>query len=113
MHNAPRLMRGKPRCTLLIHPDDAAPRGVRDGDMVVLASHAGRIQVAAQVTEEIMRGVVSLPHGWGHQRDGVRLGVAGSVAGASANDVTSEGFIDVLTGTAALSGIAVEVEGGA
>jgi anaerobic selenocysteine-containing dehydrogenase len=113
-HNAPRLMRGKPRCTLLIHPEDAAPRGVRDGDMVVLASHAGRIQVSAQVSEEIMRGVVSLPHGWGHQRDGVRLGVARSVAGASANDVTSEGFIDVLTGTAALSGVAVEVtvEGG-
>ena len=64
-------------------------------------------------SEEIMRGVVSLPHGWGHQRDGVQLGVARSVAGASANDVTSEGFIDVLTGTAALSGIAVEVERGA
>ncbi len=108
-HNTPRLMRGKPRCTLLIHPEDAAPRGVRDGDMVVLASHAGRIEVSAQVSEEIMRGVVSLPHGWGHQRDGVRLGVARSVAGASANDVTSEEFIDVLTGTAALSGVAVEV----
>jgi anaerobic selenocysteine-containing dehydrogenase len=109
MHNSRRLVKGKPRCTLLIHPDDAAARGIATGDAVRLASRAGAIDVPAEVTDEIMRGVVSLPHGWGHDRPGTRLGVAHTVPGASVNDVTDETFLDTFSGTGALSGIAVTV----
>jgi len=108
-HNSARLVKGKPRCTLLIHPVDAAARGIADGDSVELASKAGRVRVPAQVSDEIMRGVVSLPHGWGHDRAGTRLTVASATPGASVNDVTSEELFDALSGNAALSGLTVAV----
>ncbi len=108
-HNSQRLVKGKPRCTLLIHPRDAAARAINDGDLVTLASKAGSIRVAAEVSDEIMPGVVSLPHGWGHSKDGTRQGIAAATSGASVNDVTSEDFFDTLSGTAALSGLTVEV----
>jgi hypothetical protein len=75
----------------------------------VLSSAAGQVEVPVEVTDEMMPGVVSLPHGWGHGRPGVRLGVASQHAGASINDVTDERFVDQLTGTAALSGQRVTV----
>jgi anaerobic selenocysteine-containing dehydrogenase len=75
----------------------------------VLSSAAGEVEVPVVVTDEMMPGVVSLPHGWGHSRRGVRLGVASKHAGASINDVTDEQFVDELTGTAALSGQRVNV----
>ena len=109
MHNSLRLVKGKPRCTLMIHPDDAAARGIASGDRVVLRSRVGSVEVAAEVTSDVMPGVVSLPHGWGHDRDGVRLGVARQHAGASINDVIDEQVVDVLTGTAVLNGTPVEV----
>jgi anaerobic selenocysteine-containing dehydrogenase len=108
-HNSPRLVKGKARCTLLIHPADAASRGIADGDTVELASKAGRIHVPAEVSDEIMPGVVSLPHGWGHDRAGTRTRVASASPGASVNDVTSEELYDPLSGNAALSGLTVEV----
>jgi len=108
-HNSPRLVKGKPRCTLLIHPRDAAARGIEAGDTVELASRAGKVRVPVEITDEIMAGVVSLPHGWGHDREGTRLGVASSVPGASINDVTAEDHLDAMSGTAALSGLAVAV----
>ncbi|RBM19349.1 dehydrogenase [Prauserella sp. PE36] len=109
MHNSERLVKGKPRCTLLVHPDDARERGLDDGDRALLSSASGTIAVPVEVTDAIMPGVVSLPHGWGHHRDGVRLGVAAAHAGVSANDVTDERLVDALTGTAALSGVPVEL----
>ncbi|MFC4005147.1 molybdopterin dinucleotide binding domain-containing protein [Prauserella oleivorans] len=110
MHNSRRLVKGRPRCTLLVHPDDAARRGLADGDIARLSSAAGAIDVPVEVTDSVMRGVVSLPHGWGHHRDGTQLRVAAAHAGVSANDVTDERFLDELTGTAALSGLAVELQ---
>lgn len=109
MHNSERLVKGKPRCTLLMHPDDAAARGLANGDPVELSSAAGSIEVPVELTDAMMPGVVSLPHGWGHARPGVRLAVAAAHPGASANDVTDEHFVDALTGTAALSGVPVTV----
>ena len=109
MHNSPRLMKGPARCTLLIHPDDAAPRGLVTGDLADMASQAGAVTVPVEVTEAIRPGVVSLPHGWGHDRDGVRLGVAREHAGASANDATSERHLDTLSGNAAFNGLPVSV----
>jgi anaerobic selenocysteine-containing dehydrogenase len=76
---------------------------------VRLSSAAGTIEVPAEITDSVMPGVVSLPHGWGHARPGVRLSVAATHPGASVNDVTDEHFVDVLTGTAALSGVPVQV----
>ncbi|HEX5649215.1 MAG TPA: molybdopterin dinucleotide binding domain-containing protein, partial [Steroidobacteraceae bacterium] len=100
---------GKPRCTLLIHPADAAPRGIVDGATVRVTSRVGRVQVVAEVTGDIQPGVVSLPHGWGHGRSGVRLAVASAHAGVSINDLVDDQQVDTLTGTAVLNGTPVEV----
>ncbi|MGF1468006.1 MAG: molybdopterin-dependent oxidoreductase [Sandaracinaceae bacterium] len=109
MHNAPKLMAGKARCTLLIHPDDAAQRGVVDGGAVEVRSRVGRIEVPAEVTADIAAGVVSLPHGYGHDRPGVELRVARAHAGASLNDLTDDRLVDEVCGTAVLSGFEVHV----
>ena len=108
-HNAGRLVKGKPRCVLLINRRDAERRRIADGDTVSIVSRTGRLEVPAEVSDEMMPGVVSLPHGWGHGREGVRLRVAGSVAGASVNDVTDGQAIDPLSGNAAFSGLPVQV----
>jgi anaerobic selenocysteine-containing dehydrogenase len=109
LHNSQRLVKGKPRCTLMMHPDDAAARGLRDGAMVVVTSRVGSVQVPVEVTPDIEHGVVSLPHGWGHGRAGVKLGVASAHAGVSINDLVDDQRIDTLTGTAVLNGTPVEV----
>ena len=108
-HNAARLVKGPPRCVLLINPRDAAARGIADGDLIALSSRTGRIQVTAETTDDIMEGVVSLPHGWGHNREGVQLRVARQTTGASVNDVTDEAAVDPVSGNAAVSGTPVEV----
>jgi anaerobic selenocysteine-containing dehydrogenase len=113
MHNSRRLVKGKPRCTLLIHPADAARRGLGAGDRAVLGSRVGEIEVDVEITDEVMEGVVSLPHGWGHDRPGTRLSVASQVAGVSVNDITDELALDPISGNAALTGIAVEVRAAA
>ena len=110
MHNSWRLVKGKPRCTLLMHPEDAAARGLSDGGAVRVTSRVGSVQVPLAITGDIMRGVVSLPHGWGHDRKGIRLRVASEHAGASVNDLTDEAFVDDLSGNSRFSGVPVEVE---
>ena len=109
MHNSERLVKGRDRCTLLMHPEDAARHGLRDGQAVNVSSRAGSVAVALQVTADVMAGVVCLPHGWGHGREGTRLRVARAHAGASSNDLTDELRVDALCGTAAFSGTPVEV----
>ncbi|MBL8682109.1 MAG: molybdopterin-dependent oxidoreductase [Myxococcales bacterium] len=112
MHNSLRLVKGPERCTLLVHPDDAAEHGVKTGDRVLLRSKTGEIRVLVEVSDEIHRGVVSLPHGWGHSDEAAKLEVARSHAGASINDVTDDGFVDPLSGTAAFSGVSVVISAG-
>ncbi len=109
MHNSRRLMKGKARCTLLIHPDDAAARHVRPGQAVVVQSAVGRIVAQAEVTEAIMPGVVCLPHGWGHDRPGIQLTVAQERPGVSLNDLTDDSQVDILSGNAVLNGVPVSV----
>jgi anaerobic selenocysteine-containing dehydrogenase len=109
MHNSPRLVKGPARCTLMIHPDDAAARGLTDGEEAVVASRSGEITVPVEITDTVMPGVVSVPHGWGHDRDGVGWSTARAHAGVSVNDVTDDAFLDELTGTSALNGVTVEV----
>ena len=109
MHNTQRLMRGRNRCTLLMHPDDAARLHVEDGQKVQVESSAGFVEVELEVSDDIMPGVVSLPHGYGHWRPGMALPVASKNPGVSINDLTDERDIDTLSGNAAFSGLPVKV----
>jgi anaerobic selenocysteine-containing dehydrogenase len=110
MHNSRRLVRGKDRCTLLMHSDDAARLGVAGEARVAVVSRTGRIEAPLELSDEVMPGVVSLPHGWGHHRPGTELSVAEKHPGVSINDLTDESIVDDLCGNAVLSGIAVRVE---
>jgi anaerobic selenocysteine-containing dehydrogenase len=110
MHNAPGLMTGRERCTLMMHPDDAQARAIESGASVQVTSRVGSVTVPVEITSEVMRGVVSLPHGFGHAREGVRLRIASEHAGASINDLTDDQSIDALSGNAAFSGVPVRVE---
>jgi len=109
MHNYHRLMKGKPRCTLLMHPEDLRRRGISDGNEVVVQSRVGTLKVVAEASTDIMPGVVSLPHGFGHDREGIRLHIAQRHAGVSCNDLTDELQLDALSGNAAVNGVPVEV----
>jgi len=109
MHNSARLVKGKPRCTLLMHPDDARARGLTEGALARLASAVGAVEVPVELTDTIMPGVISLPHGWGHHRKDARLAVAAAHAGVSMNDVIDPAAVDGLTGTAVLAGQDVTV----
>jgi len=110
MHNSERLVKGPARCTLLIHPDDATPRGLRDGATARVSTRVGSIELPVEVSDAMMPGVVSIPHGWGHHRVGTRLRVASKQPGVSMNDIIDPQRIDRLSGTSALSGQPVEVE---
>ncbi|MEI8407461.1 MULTISPECIES: molybdopterin-dependent oxidoreductase [unclassified Kribbella] len=109
MHNSARLVKGKPRHQLLMNPDDLAKRELTDGQLVNVSSAAGTVAVEVAASNDMMPGVVSLPHGFGHGRAGARLTVANQVAGPSANDVTDADFTDTIAGTAALNGVPVTV----
>lgn len=109
MHNYHRLVKGKPRHQLLMNPADLASRGLSDGQRVQVRSRVGSIEVEVAASDEVMAGVVSLPHGWGHARPGVQMDIARAQPGASANDLTDERELDVLSGNAVLNGVPVEV----
>lgn len=109
LHNVPALMKGKDRCTLLIHPDDAARCGVTDNDIVTVKSEAGEIKVPIEVTESIKPGVVSMPHGWGHGKPGTRMSVANSSPGANTNVLSPPTFVDEPSGNGVLNGIPVTI----
>src|SRR5215211_3475289 len=110
MHNLPALVKGKDRCTLHIHPDDAARLGLDDGGRALVSSAAGRIEAPVELTDAIMPGVVSIPHGWGHDAPGVRLRVASDHAGVNSNVLADESQMDPVSGNAVLNGIPVAVE---
>ncbi|MCU0312261.1 MAG: molybdopterin-dependent oxidoreductase [Acidimicrobiales bacterium] len=109
MHNVDVLVKGKDRCTLLIHPDDAARSGVVDEGRAIVSSEVGTVEVPVEVTDEMMPGVVCLPHGWGHDRPGTRMSVAREHAGVNNNLLAPGTFVDELSGNAAVNGIPVEV----
>jgi anaerobic selenocysteine-containing dehydrogenase len=109
MHNLPALVKGKDRCTLHIHPDDAKRIGLDDGGRAMVSSAAGRIEAPVELTDGIMPGVVSIPHGWGHDAPGIRMRVASDHAGVNSNVLTDETQIDPLSGNAVLNGIPVEI----
>jgi anaerobic selenocysteine-containing dehydrogenase len=109
MHNVPRLVSGPDRCTAHVHPDDAARLGLEDGAEARVSGRVGAVTVPVEVTDAIMPGVVSIPHGWGHDADGVELSVAREHAGTNSNELADETLVDPLSGNAVLNGIPVEL----
>jgi len=109
MHNSHRLIKGKNRCVALIHPIDASQAGISTGDMVEVTSAVGSIKLPAEISEAVMPGVICIPHGWGHDLEGVELSVAKTAAGVSFNDLTSDYHLDQLTGNAVLNGLSVRL----
>ncbi|MCF1595650.1 molybdopterin oxidoreductase family protein [Streptomyces muensis] len=109
MHNVPALTGGSNRCTLHIHPDDAERLGVRDGADVRLKGAGGEVTAPAEVTDVVRPGVVSLPHGWGHDRPGTRLGHAAADPGVNVNQLLDGSLLDPLSGNAVLNGVPIEV----
>lgn len=110
LHNSRRLVKGKDRCTLMIHPQDAARLGLQTGDPAQVSSGERHIVLPVEVTGDIMPGVVSIPHGWGHNRPGTEQTVAAAHAGASLNDLLSDEAVDPLSGTSVLNGQPVTVK---
>jgi anaerobic selenocysteine-containing dehydrogenase len=110
MHNVEVLVKGKERCTLHVHPDDATRIGVAGGDRAQVTSRTGTVEVVVEVTDAIMPGVVSIPHGWGHDAEGADLSVAAKRPGVNSNVVADASLFDPLSGNAVLNGIPVRVE---
>src|SRR5262249_25282091 len=102
-------VRGRDRCTLLVHPEDAARTGIRDGARARVTSEAGTIEVAVEISDEMMPGVVSLPNGWGHDKPDTRLGVARAPAGVNSNLLAPGRLTDPLSNNAIVNGIPVEI----
>lgn len=109
MHNLPVLVKGKPRCTLHVHPDDAARHELVDGEQTEVRSRAGTVLAQVEVTDAVMPGVISLPHGWGHDAPGIGMRVAAEHAGTNSNVLADELLVDAVSGNAVLNGIPVEL----
>ena len=109
MHNFTRLVKGPGRCTLQVNPDDARREGWDSGAQVRIASRGGSLQAELEVTDDMMPGVVSLPHGYGHGRAGVKTAVANNHPGVSCNTITEADYLDELSGNAALNGVQVTI----
>jgi hypothetical protein len=109
MHNIEVLVKGAARCTLQVHPDDAHRWGLTDGGQARVTSRVGSVVAPVEVTEVVRPGVVSLPHGWGHDAPGAQLGVASRRAGVNSNVLSDDEALDPLSGTSVLNGIPVEV----
>ncbi len=110
MHNLPMLVSGKARCTLQMHPDDAATLQLAQGAFANVRSRVGEVRIPVEITDSIMRGTVSAPHGWGHDADGAGLSIARDHAGVNSNFLADEMCLDVPSGTAVLCGIPVIIE---
>ena len=110
LHNSQRLVKGKSRCTALINPLDAQALAIAEGDMVRVSSRVGSVELAAQISDEMMAGVISIPHGWGHNLSGTQWQTAEAHAGVSVNALTDEMQIDALSGNAVLNGVPVSLE---
>ncbi|MFI0818407.1 molybdopterin oxidoreductase family protein [Streptomyces sp. NPDC021098] len=109
MHNVPALMGGSNRCTLQVHPDDAARLGLTSARLARVTGDGGELEVPVEVTDAVRPGVVSLPHGWGHGRPGTRLAVAEADPGVNVNQLIDGSRLDPLSGTAVLNGCPVRV----
>ncbi|AFV87112.1 molybdopterin oxidoreductase family protein [Alteromonas mediterranea] len=110
LHNSPRMVKGNNRCTMQLHPDDGVKYGIENGDEVKVKSRVGELTIEAEITDAIMPGVVSIPHGWGHNKKGIKLSVASQHPGVNTNILTDHMQVDELSGNAVLNGVPVELE---
>ncbi|WP_256358296.1 molybdopterin oxidoreductase family protein [Bacillus sp. sid0103] len=110
LHNLPVLVKGEDRCKLMIHSSDAESFGLLQGDKALVKSRTGKIEVPVEITDDIMPGTVSLPHGWGHNLSGTRLGVASQHDGVNVNLLTDEQWIDPISGNAVFNGVPIIIE---
>ncbi len=109
MHNYRRLVKGKPRWQLMMHPKDLSARGLQDQSQVTISSRVGSVTTTVIATDELMPGVVSLPHGWGHGDHKVKMDIAAKQQGSNCNELTDEKLLDLVSGNAALNGVPVQV----
>ena len=110
MHNYHRLVKGKPRWQLLMHPDDLKHRGLSEESQVSIESRVGKVTTTVVASDEMMPGVVSLPHGWGHQKKGIKMTIAAQQQGVNCNLLTDDKFFDAISGNAAFNGVPVTVK---
>jgi anaerobic selenocysteine-containing dehydrogenase len=115
LHNSKRMVKGTnkglTRCTAQLHPSDAAKFSIEDKQMITVTSRVGQVSLPAEITEKIMQGVISIPHGWGHTKKGSKWAIAEGHAGVSVNDLTDEMVLDELSGNAVLNGVPVTIKG--
>ena len=109
MHNSSKLMKGKNRCTLMINPEDMEKLGLQNNQVVKVKSRVGEVLIPIEMSSDIMPSVVSMPHGYGHHRKGIKMEVAENHPGVSINDLSDEKVIDKLTGNSAFSGVKVKI----
>nr|WP_232535588.1 molybdopterin dinucleotide binding domain-containing protein [Nocardia terpenica] len=109
MHNVPAMVKGRDRCTALMHPADAAERGLTDGAPVTVTSRTGSIVVSLEVDDDIRRGTIAIPHGWGHREPGVGWSVAAALPGANVNLLHDPSLTDTFSGAAAVNNTWVTV----
>ncbi|KZZ18397.1 hypothetical protein A3760_29040 [Oleiphilus sp. HI0122] len=110
LHNSQRLVKGKNRCTAQISEEDAKLRKISNGDLLKVSTDYGAVTIECEVTADIMPGVISIPHGWGHDHEGTQLSIASKRPGVNVNVLISDQFVDKLTGTSVLNGMPVRVE---
>ena len=111
MHNYPRLMKdGDKRCTAMLHPEEAQKRGVVNGDWITVSTAVGQIKIKAEITDEVMPGVLCIPHGWGHHDKNIHLDVASKYAGVNVNELIDHEIYEEMSGNAVFSGIPVKVK---
>ena len=110
MHNLHRMVKGPNTCTALIHPTDASRLQISTGEIIEVSSDVGQVQIEAEVSEEIMPGTISIPHGWGHNRSGIRMSIAQEHAGVSFNDLADEKLVDELSGVSVINAIPIQVK---
>ena len=109
LHNSYRMVKGRDRCTALIHPEDAVQHSIKDGESIVVRSRVGAIEIKAELTDEMMPGTISIPHGWGHHRDGIQMDIAAAHAGVSINDIIDEELVDELCGVSVINATPVTI----
>jgi len=109
LHNSYRMVKGKKRCLALINLSDAQSRDLADGDMALVCSRVGAIRIPVAISDEMMPGVISIPHGWGHDMEGIELNVATQHAGVNTNVLTDDHFLDSVSGNVALNGVPVSM----
>ena len=107
LHNSKKMVKDTRRCTAQINPFDAENHKINDGDEVKITSRVGEIRINAEVTDSVMQGVVCVPHGWGHDKEGIQWEHAKTIAGVSCNDITDDAVIDEISGNAVLNGVPV------